>query len=419
MSYQYDINNSIKDKSSKNSLFLCHSIFNIINVFISTFLIAHIYSFSGDIYDYIFKVCIYNLAHYVTMFLLYFVVAKIVDKTNRISIYRVSLIIRMILVVVFIFYGKQISQILLLAGFIRGLSDTFYYASYNVLKQEMVSRKDISNYSANIYVAVKVIDIICPIVLGALIDISTYSFVAIFVCIVCIVQFIISMFVKSQRPNESKFDMKAYFKAIKQSPEAYKKLKFIYLISFLYVSALVSMVLNICIMIEFKNAFSLGLITSILSVVSVLTIFIVRKLTRAGSRTWLFVLSALFLVCSATIFAFNITKWTIILYHSAIAIGAIIFKINYDAYRNGILKEAGLYNEISEHHLVMESIYNIVRILGFLIAILVAISKNLILFKVYFIIVSVIYASAFVLTGIYENKFLKEKSSTSNIDEIK
>ena len=407
MEYRYDINHSIQDNASKNSLFCCHSITSIINIFISTFLIAHIYFFSGDIYDYIYKVCIYNLAHYLTMAISYFVLAWIVERSNRIIIYRISLIIRLLLVILFIFYGKELAQILVLAGLIRGLSDSFYYASYNVLKQEMVSRKIMSRYASNIYIVAKIIDVICPVILGTLINIADYSSVAIVIGIIGLIQIVISFFIKSKRPVNSEYNLKKYFTSIKQSPQAYKKLKFIYLLSGLYTATLIKVVLNICIMSEFKSTVDLGIITSVLSCVSVITIFVVRKLTKAGHRTWLFVVSAICLMLASIMAGVYMTKWTIIIYNTALAIGSIIFKMNYDTYRNGILKEAGLYEQIAEHHTVMETIYNIVRVAGFALALLISFTKHLVLFKLYFVAISVMYAIAFILLGVYEQNYLR------------
>ena len=405
--FVYDQNAGIADNRSKNCLFMCYSITQIIALFASTFLIAHIYSFSGDIYSYIFNVCVYNLVVYGTMAVFYFIAAKIVDATNRISIYRISLVIETLLVVLFIFKGEEIAQYLILAGVIKGIGDAFYYASYNVLKQEMVSKNSIGNYVSGIYVATKIIDLVCPVILGALIDVSTYSTVAIVVCAICIIQIIISCFIKAKKPQGSKYSLKEFFGRLKQNPKAHKQVWFIYGMSFLFVNAVISRVLNICIMMEYHNALSLGIITSVLSVATILTIVLVKKFTKAGHRNWLFGLSAALLIISSIVFVINTCKWSVVVFDASLTIGSIIFKINYDAYRNGILKEAGLYQDIGEHHTVMETIYAISRLIGFSIVILIAVSKVLILFKIFLIVISCIYATLFILTGVYETKFIK------------
>ena len=112
MAYCYDINHATSDKRSEKALFWCHNIFNIAGVFISTFLVAHIYGFATDVYDYIFKVCSYYLAEYITMLIFYYLIAKLVEKTNRVNIFRLSLVIRTTLVILYVFYGQQIAKIL-------------------------------------------------------------------------------------------------------------------------------------------------------------------------------------------------------------------------------------------------------------------------------------------------------------------
>ena len=113
-----------------------------------------------------------------------------------------------ILVIVTIFYGEDLAKILVLAGFFYGLSHGAYYASYNVLKQEMVSRKSISNFTIVLTVLGKVINVVCPILLGLLIDVSTFSMVAIYVLVLSAILLFITFFIKAKRPANSSFRVK-------------------------------------------------------------------------------------------------------------------------------------------------------------------------------------------------------------------
>ena len=64
MSYTYDIKTSQKDNRSTVCLSVCHLMFLIINLFLSTFLIAHIYSLTSNLYSYVLNVGIYQLSSY-------------------------------------------------------------------------------------------------------------------------------------------------------------------------------------------------------------------------------------------------------------------------------------------------------------------------------------------------------------------
>ena len=146
MGYTYDIATSKKDTRSTVSLSVCHVLHSIINLFLSTFLIAHIYTFCEDIFTYAANVALYQMFTYIGMVISYYVLSFFVDKTNRVWIYRIANIIEAVLVVVSIFFGKDLAKIVILAGCLNGLSHGSYYASYNVLKQEMVSRKSIKRH---------------------------------------------------------------------------------------------------------------------------------------------------------------------------------------------------------------------------------------------------------------------------------
>ena len=121
MAFVYDINNPKKDKRSRNCLFVCNTIASIITLFTTTFMTAYIYSFNTGVYDYIFNVGIYNISSYATMAIVYFILARLVDKTKRIGFYQFSLILKALLVILFIFFGKDLSKLLFLAGFICGV----------------------------------------------------------------------------------------------------------------------------------------------------------------------------------------------------------------------------------------------------------------------------------------------------------
>ena len=126
MGYVYDINHTSNDKKSRNCLFATHGMMSVITLFVSTFLVAHIYSFNGNIYDYIFNVGLFNMVSYATMAIFGFLFGYLVDKTNRIWIFRLSLVLRAAFVVVVIFFGKDLAQILWLAGILNGFSEILY-----------------------------------------------------------------------------------------------------------------------------------------------------------------------------------------------------------------------------------------------------------------------------------------------------
>lgn len=403
MSFTYDITKSVKDKKSTIGLTICHLIYTIVNIFITTFLIAHIYTLTTDLYSYAMNVAIYQLAIYVTMFVVYLMCSFIVDKTNRVWVYRVANILQAALVIVTIFFGEDLASLVVLAGILKGFVNGAYFASYNVMKQEMVSRKSMDSYAVVLIVLIKVINVVCPILLGALIEISTFSMVAIYVLIITIIQIVVSFMIKSKRPTNSGFNIVEYLRKLKNNTAVNKKIKLIYLTAMFYgATTVVSSLLSINIMMQFGSNFSLGAITSIVAVSAVITIILAKKFTKFGHRAWLYIGVGVAQIIGAIIFVFVPNVVTLIIYNFAVVICEAVISTFFDVIRNKNLKEAGLYEDIAEHQCVVESIFQIVRIVTFLLLMFISLLKNYILFEILFVIFIVINAISLFLMVKYE-----------------
>ena len=416
MAYSYNINTSKRDKCSSVCLFFCHAMIQIINLFLNTFLVAQIYYYVNGVNDYIFKMCIFIGVTYLCMGLAMIPFSHWVERSNRVWPYRVGIMLRTALVIVSIFFGKNLSQMLVLAGALNGISNAAYYAGYNTIKHEMVSRKFMRGFTVISQIGQLVVTIIIPVVMGKLIDISTFSQVSFYVLVICAIQIALSFGVKAKRPEGSKFDLKDYFKKLKQQPEAYQKIKYLYVGALIYgCTTIVTNLLNICIMMEYGSNFGLGAISSIFSVVSMVTILIVNKWSKAGKRSALYIISAILPFVCTVLFAIWPNVWALILFNLGTAISGIIFKTIYDIYRNGILKEAGLYSEITEHQALVEILLCVTRVITHGLVLLLALLQSLVLFKIILCISVLSYSGIIIFLLIYENKFIKNKNGTEKV----
>ena len=411
MSYTYDINTSKQDKRSSVCLFSCHTLYNIIVLFVSTFLVAHVYSLSDNVFDYIKNVAIYEMSQYLFMLILCPLFGWIVEKTNRTWIYRFGMIVMTGVVIFAIFYGEQISKYIFLVGAIYGTANAIYYSGYNTLKHEMVSRKSIKSFAVFSQATSYAVKIVVPIIMGALIDVSTYSQVAIYVLIVCAIQIGFSFGVRAKRPDNSSFNLKSYFQKLKENPETFKKVKILYWCAFIYgFTTIVSTSIKICIMIHFGSSFSLGAMTSAFSIVSILTILLFNKFTKSGKRKWIYILSAILPAICTWIFCISPQVWSLILYYLGVAVSKIIISTMFDVYRNGVLKEAGLYSEITEHQTMIEIFLAISRIISFGSLVLLSLLNNLTIFYIFLSISILSYSATTILLLYYENKYMKNLS---------
>lgn len=415
MAFQYNIEHERKKNSAYSCLLTTHTLNSITNLFVTTFLIAYIYSFNGNTYDYLFNVAIFNIAYYLGYALLYIPFSHIVEKTNRVIMYKIGIFVKTLLVVFFIFFGKQLAKLLVVAGLMNALGDAMYHSSFNVLRQEMVSKSKTGQFASVYYILAKIVEVVCPIILGALIDLITFSYTAIVVLIVCIVQIVVSSFIKAERPQGSKFDLKEYLKILKQRPDVKKRIGYMYFISAIYgVSYLTSTLMNVCIIFEYGSSFSLGLITGLLSIGSIAVILLMNKFTKAGCRSWMFVVCSALPILASIYFVVDINKVSIIILNGVILLTAIVYKVLFDAHRNSTLKEMGLYDEIAEHHSIVEIFAGVSRAICFAFMLLISLFNNFVVFKIFVVVTITLCAIIHLTLLVYERKYCKAEITATN-----
>ncbi|MCQ2564269.1 MAG: MFS transporter [Clostridia bacterium] len=423
MDFSYNMATSKQDNSSTVSLTICHCIFAVISLFLSTFLVAYIYD-SSDLYLYIFRVALFTLVKYATFIVVYHFSSIFVKRTNRVWFYRLGCLLLASLVIVSIFAGEQLADIIALAGLLIGLAEGVYYAAYNVIRQEMVSRKVIGKVNIIIRLLQQAIEIIFPLVFGTLIDASSFSMVAIYVLILWVAQIVVSMFIKSQKAADTEYRPVKYLKELKQNKELSKKMNLVYMICGLYgFSSIASVMSNICIINQWTgNITWFGAFTSISSAVAILCMLLVSRFTKDGKRSWLFIMIASLSTIVTVVYAIWPSIPTIIVYNVGMAISNIIIISYVEVYRNKNLKEAGYYKYIAEHQTVVETIFCVVRVITAGLLVLIGLAQNITLFYVMLAITTAIYAMTAVLLMVYEKKYVKdepEKVEESKAEEPK
>lgn len=420
--FKYDIGSSKKDKVSGNCLLFSHALSEIINLFVSTFLIAYIHSLSDGIFKYIFNVGIYNIMTYAVMIVVYLVVSYFIQKTNRVWFYRLGAVLRTCLVILVIFFGKDIAKMLYLAGALNGMSLAIYWAAYNVIRQEMVSRNAVKGNVVLTNVLSSSIKLVVPVVMGAIIEVSSYTSTSMYVLVVCLIQIALSFGIHSRRPSGSEFNLGGYFRKIKQYPEFAKRIKHLYLSYFAFgFSSIIADLITVCTMLQLGSSLSLGILTSVFGAVSILTLLLFHKFTKPAKRSPLIITLIFCYVVSGIVFVSHINLITLIVFQGANTIYKVVIDTIGGVYRNSNLKEAGLYSEIDEHQATIEMIIETTRIVTFSLLLLTGLIGNLIIFKVLLMVFILGYSLWGVGLFFYEKKYaltpLKSGESSSILNE--
>lgn len=372
---------------TQKSLLTVHMLRMVLELFTSTFLTSHIVSLTPDnmLGDGLFNIGLFYISEFFIYAVFYLLVSYFVDKSNRVNFLRFGIFVYVCLLVALVFWGEQISSWIILAGALVGFSDAFYYSSYLVMKTELTNRGNIKNFNIHTTIITNVIKIVVPTILGFLIDISSYSNIAIYIIIISLVQFAISFMVKSHRPKNSKFELKPYFYFLKENKEVRNKIKYTY-----FNAALVGpkstykIIVVILTIYTFKTNLSLGLFTSIFSIVTMLLLMIFKKLDGKQNlkQTPIYLLIGILPVIACLIMVLWLNKITLIIYNAFLTIAIYFSEYFGSTERDAIIKNVGKYEFIAEHQFIVETVQDISRIIAYGLFVVIGSLSSIFAFKV-------------------------------------
>lgn len=372
-------------------LIVVHGLKCILGVFTTTFLVSYIVSLSPEniMGTGVMNIGLLHLSQNIVFITVYIVLTYFVDKSNRVSLLRFGILVNCALLVCLVFFGETIAKWILLAGTICGVSDAFYYASYNVIRNEMNRKSNITRYNIISSVTGNVINIIVPTILGFLIDISTYSTIAIYVVILSLVQFFITYTIKAVKPEGASFEMKEYLNYLKTDKFAFSKLKHVYYNALLggFKSTFHILVIILTVY-AFKTNLSLGILTSLFSIVTTVLLLIYKKCENSPKLNTLvlFMTISIATFIMSVIFVLWINYATLILLNLMLTITIQLSEYSSNCSRDANIKLLDKYEYIAEHQLMFEFLLTIMRIVAFGIFIFVGLFNNIVAFSIMLVI---------------------------------
>ena len=391
---------------------------------------------AGDIFGSgIINVAIFYISIYVSYIITYYAISFFVDKSNRVSLLRIGVAINLVLLLVLVFMGSSATKYVAVAGILYGVSDGFYYSCYLVMKNELSGKKSIKQFNVFNIVFTYLTKIIIPIVLGFLIDESSYSQMALCVIVFSVAQFITTFFIHSNKPTDSKFEPVQYHKFLKQNPEVKNKIKYTY-INHLFggVKNTYSIIVVILTIYTFKTNLNLGLFTAAFSVISMLLVALYKRFDKHPklNKKIIYLILGIVPVVACVILIFSLNKVTLIIYNLIITISVCFCGYLDGCERDAIIKNIGKDEYIAEHQFSIEFIQCCGRILAYIVMVLVGLISNILAFKILLFVyllfnpikVLIMYKQRKIRKGLEEENNnpklqneIKENSSKSTINE--
>ena len=417
----------------QKALLSVHMLRGVLELFTSTFLVSYILAQNPDsiIGKGLINIGLFYVSWNAVYGLLDFAASFLIDKSNRATILRFGIIFILLLMVALVFWGEKISHWIVLAGALCGMSDAFYYSSYLIMKNELSFKGSFKKYNVSSTVGVNLVKVIVPIIMGYIIDISTFSTIAIYVIAVAVAQFGLTYLIKSTKPKDSKFEIKSFINYLKTDKFAWNKIKFTYLNSILAgIKTTYKTIVIVLTIYIFKTNLSLGIFTSIFSLATMVALIAYRKadpnpkVNKFAIYMTVGVLPVLALI-AMLIITNNIT---LVIMNFTLTIANYFSDYLGSVERDTIIKNLNKYTYVAEHQFVTEIVQIFGRIVTYSLFIVVGLFANFTALKIFLCVVIatnplkflVMYKQRLIRKELVaKNKKLETTNSESDVIQLK
>lgn len=160
----------------------------------------------------------------------------------------------------------------------------------------------------------------------------------------------------------------------------------------------------------FKTSFNLGILTTLFSICSMLSLYMFNKLYKKSYARLILVFCVVPVVIGVLGLILNISKTTLIVYNFTYSVTICILEVMFKIKADNIVNECSLEKWILEYHTFIEGFMDIGRVTGFSLLLVIGFLNNIVCFKILLLIVTAcipIYA-----------RIMYEVEKEQNIDRI-
>ena len=405
----YKYINSNKLSFEEKILVSGKAIGKIISIFLDIFLAAYFYKISDKNILYL---CIYNIIGWIVATIGALVVKDYIKTKDKTKLYRFGTIIKATYIFIIVLLGKNIINYVWLIGILYGISTATTGFPYNMIESEIVNNKERAKYIGYTTAITEIIGLIVPILLGAYITLQSYRVAGIIIFFFTVIKIILTFKIKNKNITCERTNLKEFYNIYKKD----KYLKKLYLIEFfkgINIYGVMSLIVSLLIIYNSNSEFELGGWTSLLSLSTVISMYLFGKRHTKKNKKALLITTLIMTIISFIAVLYNINFITI-----------IIYDIVYYIFMNILLKitEIDLYDysnkepyekKYNTEYFTFREIYlNIARIIGYLVLLLfVGLTINLSNLKIIFIVIIISIIMTIWLSYSLNNKQIGEKEN--------
>ena len=259
---------------------------------------------------------IYKLVAVVAIFGVMFFARNYCKSKHRINLIRTGIILNFIYFLAIILLREKVVDYIYLVGLLYGLEEGFYYSVYNNIESDGITNEERPRFSGLNKAVNSILSIIFPLVFGTLIYATGFIKSLIIVLIFVVIQIVLSFFIKDKNiPKSSKTDLKKFCKILKENKTIKQLYKNRFFSGLTYSEGAFSYIVTIYIIKVFSDSVSLGVFTSIFSLISCVIGLWFARFIKKGSYNSVIKVSMIFTIISLCAMIYNCNFITIVLFN--------------------------------------------------------------------------------------------------------
>jgi len=346
----------------------------IVDLFIYTFFTAYMLKISGNSIIFISK---FYILVYIATGIGFVSLLPLIKRLKKTIILRAGAILKAVFILLVVLLGEKIIAHYIWLGILYGFFEAVFLSGANAIKNKVVESDKLKNLISVINVNSKIVSIVCPILFGISIDAWHFEKIAIVILALMSVQIIVSFLIKQKEEDEEKkASIKAFLNAVKEN-EQKKIINKTFLVLFLrgLQCAFPTLLIYLIICCYGTNT-SLGILTTIGSILSIFSVIIFNAIKNADRKIWLYIVFAVLESVSLILAVIFINKIFIVIFQIISVCVTIIVNSMSEAMRGSSIRDANLSKFLPEAIAVGEIYLVLGCVLSFVILLIIGVCNS-------------------------------------------
>lgn len=299
--------------SNYKVLFSLRILKSVLSTFVESFLVLYFLELSDSN---ILPLGIYKLVAMTFVFGTIFCVRNIAKSKHRINLMRIGICLDFVYFLTILMLKEKVVDYIYLVGALYGLEEGFYYSVYNMFESDGIKNEERAKFQGT-YTSVKsILEMIFPILMGSYIFTSGFLNAVVIVLVIVAIRIVLSFgFKDNNLPKGNKTNFAKYAKIVSKDRTIRQFYKKEIWNGLTYSEGAFASIVTIYIIKIFSNSLSLGICTSIFSMVTILLGFTFAKFMKPENYSRNIKITTTFTVLSLFAMITNCNIYTVVIFN--------------------------------------------------------------------------------------------------------